>query len=335
MRRFERDRFGSQGVIMSPPSGKLRSFAKAPQGRIQLRRYAGHALHARQLARPLRIAHLTDQHVGRVTARAVQFAAVDLANAERPDLVLLTGDFVCHGHAYLDQLLEVLRRIEAPTVGVLGNHDHWSGAAAVGEVLADAGVLLLDNACQTLEFGRARLQLVGVDDAYTGHADLARALVGFDPDLPTIGLSHIAEEADAMWAAGVPLVLSGHTHAGQVTLAGFNELVIGRLAGRRYIHGMYGSRQAARPHGAVYVGAGIGAAVVPVRIGSRAKREVAIFELGVTPGGMPESGVERRAHPVRSQPARRLAKRAARVVRNHLRGDSAGREGPNGKSTRD
>jgi predicted MPP superfamily phosphohydrolase len=233
----------------------------------------------------VRIAHLTDQHFGRVTPLAIQDAAIELANQEEPDLVVISGDFVCHSQAYLDQLEESLKRINAPTIGVLGNHDHWSGAHAVRKALARAGVLVLDNAHTVITLRRQELQVVGIDDAYTGHADVEKAVRGLRQDLPTIGISHIAEEADHLWDKGVPLVFSGHTHAGQVTLARMHEILLGRIIGHKYVHGLYGSRQrAAGPKGAVYVGAGIGAAVVPLRLGERGKREVAVFELGASAG---------------------------------------------------
>ena len=128
-----------------------------------------------------------------------------------------------------------------------------------------------------------RLQIVGLDDAYTGHADREVALRGLRPEVASIGLSHIAEEADALWARGVPLVLAGHTHAGQVTLARLHELALGKLVGPKYVHGLYGPRArdgSGAVEGAVYVGAGIGAAVMPSRLGDRGRRELAIFELG-------------------------------------------------------
>ncbi len=92
-----------------------------PKG-IALRRFAGPVEHTEKLEH-LRVAHLTDLHVGRVTPMRVQHAAVDLTNAEQPDLVVITGDFVCHSQLYLDELEEVIGRFEAPVVGVLGNHD--------------------------------------------------------------------------------------------------------------------------------------------------------------------------------------------------------------------
>ena len=88
-------------------------------------------------------------------------------------------------------------------------------------------------------------RILGLDDAYTGHASWRHAVRGLRRDLPSLGLSHIAEEADRLWQHGVSLVLSGHTHAGQVTIARIHELALGRLVGHRYIHGLYGTRGAA------------------------------------------------------------------------------------------
>ncbi|MDB4973164.1 MAG: phosphoesterase/phosphatase [Myxococcaceae bacterium] len=251
---------------------------------IELRRFAGHVEHEEQLSH-LRIAHLTDQHFGRMTPHAVQQAAIDLTNQQEPDLVVISGDFVCHSQEFLDELEETLSLLKAPSVGVLGNHDHWSGAGAVRRALRKAGVEVLDNAHTSITLRNQRLQVVGLDDAYTGHADAAHATKGLRRDLPTIGISHIAEEADHLWELGVPLVFSGHTHAGQITLARMHEIFLGKLIGHKYVHGLYGSRQRQLgPKGAVYVGAGIGAAVMPIRIGERARREVAVFELGARAG---------------------------------------------------
>jgi len=219
----------------------------------------------------------------------VHRAAVRLVNAERPDLVVITGDFVCHSHRWLDQLTEVIASFDAPVLTVLGNHDHWSGADEVRWAIQRGGGEVLDNAHTCLTLRGQPLQVVGLDDAYTGHANVTEAVAGLRRDIPSIALSHIAEEADMLWAMGVPLVLSGHTHAGQVTLAKLHEFVLGQVVGHRYIHGLYGSRQPDGPfRGAVYVGAGIGAAVVPVRLGPRGRREVTIFEMGATPGQLVE-----------------------------------------------
>ena len=88
---------------------------------------------------------------------------------------------------------------------------------------------------------------------------------------------------------GVSLVLSGHTHAGQITYARLHELTVGRIAGHKYIHGLYGDR---KRQGAVYVGAGVGASIMPIRLGDRGRRELTLFELGAKPGSFAEHHTE-------------------------------------------
>lgn len=264
---------------------------------FELRRFAGPSVFTEQLD-GIRVAHLTDLHVGRVTPHAVQIAAAELANEQAPDIVVLSGDFVCHSQMWLDQLVDVIGRFDAPVFASLGNHDHWSGADEVRWALRKGGAEVLDNAWTSIEIKHQHLQVVGLDDAYTGNADLTHAFRGFDASKPSIGISHIAEEADAMWDRGVPIVFSGHTHAGQVTLARLHEFILGRVVGHRYVHGLYGSRDGERP-GAVYVGAGIGAAVVPVRLGARGRREVAVFELGAALGSFEEDHAEQEPSPGR------------------------------------
>ncbi len=284
-------------------------------GRIQLRRFAGPSAYVDALDR-VRVAHLTDMHVGRVTPLHIHEEAVRITNGAKPDLVVITGDFVCHSQKFLDELHYIISSIEAPCICVLGNHDHWSGADEVEQTLTRARALVLRNQHTVIHVRHQRMQIVGLDDAYTTHADRDRAISGMRRDLPTLALSHIAEEADALWEHGIPFVLSGHTHAGQFTLAKMHELALGRLVGHKYVHGLYGSRRHDR---AVYVGAGLGAAVMPVRIGARARREITIFELGASPGTFTEDHEEQDPLPGREPTARQMLKRFAQVQKKRLK----------------
>src|SRR5206468_2556811 len=147
------------------------------RGRIQLRRFAGPSAYVEQMT-PLRVAHLTDIHVGRVTPYAIQKEAVALTNAQNPDLVVITGDFVCHSQLYLDQLTEIMRSFQVPVVAVLGNHDYWAGAEEVRAALLRAHVEVLRNRHTIVTLRQQKLQIVGLDDAYTGHARRDEAVKG-------------------------------------------------------------------------------------------------------------------------------------------------------------
>ncbi len=232
-----------------------------------------------KLMADIRIAHLTDQHVGKVTPFETQLAAIERVNEQNSDLVLLSGDFVCHSQLFLNDLTHLIGQFKTPVYAVLGNHDHWTNAQNVTKALKKAGAEVLSNANTSIWVNSQQIQLVGLDDAYTKHADIKKAVSGINKNLPTIGLSHIGEQADKLWENDVPLVLSGHTHAGQVTVARINELIVGQIAGHKYIHGLYSKQNDAPEKGSVYVGAGIGAGIIPIRIGKKGKREVTIFNL--------------------------------------------------------
>ena len=230
---------------------------------IRVRRFAGSALYSHTLTEPVRVAHLTDMHVGLVTPMKVQAAAIDITLREKPDLVVITGDFVCHSHAFLEDLTELMRQIDVPLFAVLGNHDYWAGAPGVRTALKRGGAELLSNQSTVIEVRGQKLQLVGLDDAYTGHADRRRALRGASHTLPTLGLSHIAEEADGLWAHGVPFVLSGHTHGGQLGLVSLGlPYTMLRLFVDMPDHGLW-----ARGRDRLYVHRGTGHYGFPLRLG--------------------------------------------------------------------
>ncbi|MBE7454435.1 MAG: metallophosphoesterase [Kofleriaceae bacterium] len=258
---------------------------------IKLRRFAGSALYADQLEHPLRVAHLTDLHVGLVTPMKVQAEAAAVTNRLKPDLVVITGDFVCHSHAFLEDLTETLKAFDAPVFAVLGNHDYWAGAPGVRQAIKRSGAELLSNQNTVVTLRGQRLQLVGLDDAYTGHADRQRALRGAARNVPTLGLSHIAEEADGLWASGVPFVLSGHTHGGQIFVPGLTDRIIDRM-GKRYRRGFYAVAPDDGDGGAgrraqLYVTPGVGFSGVRVRAGDGTRAEVALFTLRA---GVPRAG---------------------------------------------
>jgi len=207
------------------------------------------------LPRRVRVARLTDLHVGFGTAASVLDAAVLRCREASPDLVVLTGDYVNRTTVYLPELRKLLARLPRPCVATLGNHDHWSDGSAVREALAAEGVDVLSNAHTRLRLGGEHLTVVGVDDGHTGHADPKRAF------------------SDGVAAHGGRLVLAGHTHGGQFDLGSVTDAML-RAAGEPYAAGWYDLDRTR-----LYVNAGVGGAVIGTRLGPRATPEVALFDL--------------------------------------------------------
>lgn len=221
------------------------------------------------LGQSLRVAHLTDLHVGMVTPRGLLDEAVRLTNEAEPDLVVLTGDYVARSLRYLHVLTDVLSRLNGRRIATLGNHDHWAGADRVVTALEAAGVEVLSNGWTT----HGSLAVVGLDDHGTGNADVLRATAGLE-GRPALGLSHNPEAAPELWACGVSVVLSGHTHAGQLHIPKVTRSAWKGMLGARYVDGWY-----EEPEGRVYVNPGVGSSVVPWRAGRPAHRAVAMLEL--------------------------------------------------------
>ena len=222
------------------------------------------------------VAHLTDVHVGLITPESRVRRAVQIANAARADLVVLTGDYVCYGRRFVDVMGEQLRGLEARTavVATLGNHDYWTDAEGCARALAKNGYDVLRNQSVTLRPRGAPLAVVGIDDAVTRHHDPARAFAGAGRRGTVLALSHCPELADAAAARGAHLVVAGHTHGGQVHFKGFSEKMYRRFTKRRYLSGWYQVGD-----GRLYVNRGVGQASIPVRAGAGARSEVAIFTL--------------------------------------------------------
>src|SRR6185295_2647884 len=100
----------------------------------------------------LRIAQLSDLHVGMLTSERKIRRAIHRAAAERPDLTVLTGDYLCYSPKFLGQLRELIVEVEGPAVAVLGNHDYWTDGEGVRKVFEHAGINVLRNQHTQLQF---------------------------------------------------------------------------------------------------------------------------------------------------------------------------------------
>jgi len=220
-----------------------------------------------------RVVHLTDLHLGWATPPALVEQALRLCRSAAPDLVVMTGDYLNLTLRYLPDLHRLLAAVPAPCLATLGNHDHRAGAAAIVSAFDEHGIRVLQNASHRLRVGGRGLTVVGIDDGFSRHADVARSLASLSRPEAALVLTHFPETASEVASRGGRLVLSGHTHGGQVTVPVVTKAIL-RLAGSKYVAGWYsiGSTR-------LYVNAGVGSAAIRCRLGERAAPEVALIEL--------------------------------------------------------
>lgn len=216
--------------------------------------------------------HLTDLHGGYGATDAVYEEAVVRVNALKPDMILLTGDYV-DDHAPPDgyPIDEVLRRFHARQglYGSYGNHDHRRGLEGSHRLLERAGVHILNNENLRLESG---LWLAAVDDCFEGKPDLERALDGLPDDRSSILLSHSPQPFDRIGDRDV-LMLSGHTHGAQVVIPFPTPKQVCWWHLRcRQVAGWY-----RRGRTRLYLSRGLGVTGVPFRYNCPA--EIAVFRL--------------------------------------------------------
>ncbi len=213
------------------------------------------------------IVQISDLHIGEWVGEADIARGLEIVTRARGDLLAVTGDLVDFDERLAPMIAERIARI-APrdgVVGILGNHDYYSDAAAVRSALSAAGVDMLVNERRIMRAGDGGgFALIGLDDYYglrygaTG-PDLTGTLAKLTDaakDLPRILLAHQPRQFDES-AGQVALQLSGHTHGLQMNFAA----VVGRMS-QRYVAGRY------EKNGSVlWVNSGFGVTGPPSRVG--------------------------------------------------------------------
>ena len=234
----------------------------------------------------MKVAQLSDIHLDEFTEPFLLRESIDEINRAKPDMVLLTGDYVSAEVLPRNltakatwQCGSMLSRIECPQrYAIFGNHDVWAGEEHVGEALTTNGITVLKNSYLPLERSGARMWLAGVDDPVCGKPDPDQAIpasIRNKAGEPIILMCHAPDFVDELrdHPAGraVSFVLSGHTHGGQIRLPFVGPLHL-PPGGRNYVEGMFqvGSMQ-------LYVNRGIGSVGVPFRFDCRP--EITIFTL--------------------------------------------------------
>jgi hypothetical protein len=215
----------------------------------------------------LRVGLLTDVHRSQLVAHEDVAAAVTALMNERPDLIVLGGDYVTWGdRRFVGPAAEALAPLSAPhgIFGILGNHDDDHDMPAA---LTKNGVQMLKDARTRLKINNEALDMIGIRFWTKRASDIAPLLRG--ATAPTVLLAHDPRRLTEAAGFGIPLVLSGHTHGGQVVLP-----IVGALAAQKFpvVWGI-----GRRDRTTMFVSRGVGTIYLPVRV--NCPPEVAILTL--------------------------------------------------------
>jgi predicted MPP superfamily phosphohydrolase len=218
-----------------------------------------------------RIVQISDLHLKEYTETWFLEEMVRQVNALDPELVLITGDFISRGPlpfpyswrnaGLCAEILTGLKHVQR--FGILGNHDAAVGASHVIEPLKAHGTPMLVDSYFPLERGGDRLWLCGTDDAGVDHPDLNLAIPPYTKD-PVILMCHEPDYVDRIIHhprfKAIDLMLSGHTHGGQIRLPIVGPLILPAL-GQKYVQGLFHFE-----HMQLYVNRGIGTVGLPFRL---------------------------------------------------------------------
>jgi uncharacterized protein len=229
-----------------------------------------------------RIIHMADFHYGEYSEPTFIRSVVSRVNGLRPDMIALTGDFVSAGPIvrrisvdFAYHCADLLGRLQCrQKFAVMGNHDVLVSRADVTDALASRGIPVLHNDATPIEKDGARLWLAGVADTTVGtDADLNSALPRerIAASEPLILMAHEPDYADQVIGSGVDLMLSGHTHGGQVRIPFMPPMNLPPM-GKKYVEGHFSLHDLQ-----LYVTRGIGTVGVPFRF--RCPPEITVITL--------------------------------------------------------
>jgi predicted MPP superfamily phosphohydrolase len=222
-----------------------------------------------------RIVQLSDLHYGPLVSLGFLRDVIARANRIKRDLIVCTGDYVHERNAtgHIDRVWPLVSELRAPegVLSVLGNHDHWADTARSQYWLERTGQDLRQKVT-AIERNGSRLWIVGAGDLWEDH----KSLDGLSSEIPEadcrIVLAHNPDTADSEFSTRVDLMISGHTHGGQVKIPFIGTPVL-PVRNKTYSSGLKISPRGTK----VFISRGIGWAVFPVRF--NCYPEIAVLEL--------------------------------------------------------
>lgn len=221
-----------------------------------------------------RITQLTDIHHSRILGLNEVRRAINLAQQTKPDMFVLTGDYSTSYRRYIEPCAEALSVLSAPegVWAVLGNHDHYTDPELTTRALQRNHIAVLNNAHTTVRRGPDAIQLSGIDDWTWNAVDWVKAFSGLKTETPTVLLSHQPTVLDFQQTRKVDLIVSGHTHGGQLNFPLLGAPARLFTKDLKYARGLFQSGDTQ-----LYVSSGTGVIGLPLRFGVRP--EIAVLRL--------------------------------------------------------
>lgn len=214
------------------------------------------------------IVFVTDIHTDSDFDRNRLRNLVDSVNNLYPDIVLMGGDYVSKAE-YIDVFLSEISRLKAKDgiYAVLGNHDHWLGSEKIARGMRRNGIFIIDNRSNWIRSGSDSIKIGGVGDWWCDETIIENTTSDISDEDFCVLLSHQPNFVDEMNSDKVDLVLSGHTHAGQITFFGLWAPVMPGQFSQNLITSKHEYRYGwfSKENTRMYVSSGVGMGGVPFR----------------------------------------------------------------------
>ncbi len=221
-----------------------------------------------------RVVHLTDLHLGFLVSESFIQGVVAKSNSLKPDAIVCTGDYV---HAWdstkeIEKVWPILSKLNAKygVYSILGNHDHWADTETSLEWLRRSGQSVR-HTCKPIYKNKERILIGGAGDYWEDDLKIDPCFSSSDKGDCRILLAHNPDSIDTVFETPLSLVLSGHTHGGQVSIPFYGPPVL-PVNNKRYSSGLIETKK-----GHLFISRGIGWAIYPVRF--NCYPEIAVLEL--------------------------------------------------------
>ncbi|AKB29782.1 hypothetical protein MSSIT_3063 [Methanosarcina siciliae T4/M] len=228
-----------------------------------------------------KIVFISDIHHGQFFERDRVAALVRKVNELDPDIIVLGGDYIYGSTAYIEPCFEELSGLKAKmgVFGVTGNHDEWGDYNLTVTSMEKAGIIVLSDRAEWLEIGEDKIKIAGIDwhDSrhFSGEPDIGPLIMDVEENDFVILVSHTPDFAEELRTGKVDLLLSGHTHGGQITFFGFWAPYVPSYYGQKYRSGIVKTDRTT-----VLISNGVGNTFLPIRFFARPQINIVILENG-------------------------------------------------------